>query len=190
MALGKITYADKETGDQVTATDINQIKSVVNFLVDRVFWADYNDGGTNNAIAFTAGNAIQLGNDKAGPFTNESFLPNDITTLWDVSTGFDFSELSIGDIVGIRFDIETTLNVNNQTGKVFLRVAEGSASEFDIPIMTQSQFKDSGVKLMSEYTEIYIGSADVRDNPAHIYFESDGAGSVKVNGWFVKVIKR
>jgi hypothetical protein len=150
------------------------------------FW-DYNDLGTQSSPIAIPGTSAWtlLTNDEGGPNTNKANKPTDIADIWNPSTNkFDFSELAIGDIVEIRFDaLLTTTSVNTEIG-VRLDVAQGSASNFQLPFIAPSNFKSTVADLpLNRYNLLYIGSQDIIDNPSAFEMNSDTACTIKVNGW-------
>ena len=157
----------------------------------RMGWADFNDltTATTPISVTSAGGWTLLTNDKAGPNTNTSFLPEGVTTSVFASNQFNFSQLDIGDAIDLRLDLLVTTSAPNQNILTRLRMGIGSPSEFSI-IFTQLQYKSAGLNYVSRYNGIYIGSNDIKNYPAKFEIMSDANASVHVNGWFCKFLLR
>lgn len=156
-----------------------------------VGFLDYNDlATTTTPIAVTSGTSpVKLTNDELGDFTNKDNAPDGVTDVWNEATDlFDFSELSIGDMVDIRIDIDVTTTQPNQQVDIDLRLAVG-AFEYTIPFL-RNDFKTVGVQRMVKFNGIYIGDANTKDNSAYFEISSDDDCSVVVNGWYCKIIKK
>lgn len=152
---------------------------------------DYNDLATaTTPISVPATNTyIALTNDGAGSFTNK-MPPGGVTDVWDtVNNRFDFSELSIGDMVDIRLDIEVTTSANNQEYTVVLELAQGG-SAYEIPFVTNKYVKTTGVDKLNIFNGVYLGDANTQGNYAQFKIKSPSSATVKVNGWYCKVIKK
>lgn len=154
---------------------------------------DYNDAATQTtpisiAVADTWYN---LTNDGAGPYTNKTYAFPDITDIWDtVGDEFDFSSLALGDTVDIRLDVEVTSTALNQDFDIDLVLAIGTAGEYRIPFIVEQQFKATGSRQLIRFNSIYMGDTNTRDNPGKFQIRSSDPGSVKVNGWYVRVSRR
>jgi hypothetical protein len=186
--MEKIGYPTKNTGDQFTAAEANEIKEKFNAVAQgRIMQADYNDSG--QVVPFVAGVPVSVPCDASGIFTNTLFLPDGVSLYNSADEQFDFSQLDIGDTVDIRLDIFPTLSAPNQSVTVNLVLASGTANEFRLPFITEQAYKTAGEKELLRYNGFYIGSADVRDNPAYFEFVSDGSGTLRVNGYYIRVVK-
>ena len=153
---------------------------------------DYNDLATattpiNLALANTQ---YELTNDGLGPDTNLTFKYTDIANLWNTTTNrFDFSNLSLGDTVDIRFDVEyTTPGANNA---VLLDIELGvGGTPYQLPIITFTNFKAAGAYQQVVWYSIYMGDTNTLNNPARLLASSDTAGvDVKVNGWYIRPMR-
>ncbi|HHZ95089.1 MAG TPA: hypothetical protein EYN67_05915, partial [Flavobacteriales bacterium] len=76
---------------------------------------DYNDTSTTTTpLVLTGGVWTTLPNDGLGAFSNDTYKPNGITELMDVSTGaIDPTELTLGNTLLIRNDYVVTPGTNN-----------------------------------------------------------------------------
>ncbi len=155
---------------------------------DRGF-VDYNDLATaTTPIVCTAGVATKLTNDKLGAFTNTTYAPTGITSLWDTSTNqLDFSQLKLGDQLVIRVDITpTTLSTNTD---ITLGITLGiGGSEYTLNYLSEKPFKT-----IQEHTNdiidmhIYMGDLNTLNNPGELRLTADKTANVKVNGWYIRV---
>ena len=176
--------------DDDTADDY--IKNKPEQLFASVGYFDYNDVATQTVpLNFTSGVELQLTNDTLGTFTDRTQAPYNVSNTWDeITNTFDFSELSIGDTLDLRVDLSLTTVGVNAIVKCFLRLGEGTASEYDVFIGSEyfkTAASNDNVKLGLEF---YIGSENVRTAPAKLILLSDTNGSVKVNGWYNRIIRR
>ena len=163
------------------------------FSLVEVGWYDYNDLATQSTpIALTTpGTKYDLTNDKLGPSTNISFGLDGVTDIWSsVSNRFDFSGLDIGNTLDTRVDVTIITTAANTAVQCEFEFAVGTGSAFPLPIFGPINFKTAGTYQIVVDRSFYIGSAVVRDNPVRIRMAADTAGAtVKVNGWFTRVIK-
>ena len=152
---------------------------------------DYNDLATDTTPINIVGGAapVAIPNDGAGAFTNKSFLPVGVTDVWNASTGlFDWAELKLGDMVDLRLDVEVTTTSPNQEVEISLELAVGGAP-YTVPFVRQ-QFKNAGPQTINRYNGIYLGDTNTLANPARFRIESDAAATLKVNGWYCKILIR
>lgn len=154
-------------------------------------FADFNDSATAvTPITYVpADNWKLLTNDKSGEFTLIDYLPEGITGALYDSNEFDFSEMSIGDMINMRTDLIVTTSSPNQEVETRLRVAIGTDSEFFIPFSTIT-YKSAEAHQLNMYNGIYIGSNDVLNSPARFEIKSDANASIVVNGWYCQLFLR
>lgn len=158
----------------------------------RVGWADYNDATTAiTPIATTGGTTwYQITNDAAGALTNEDYLPEGVTSLWDSTNDqFDFSELNIGDQVIIRATMVLTTSANNQEVDFRLVFGIGDPSEYSLQIAHLS-YKVAGEYPVAISFPFHIGNTFTRDNPAELQVRSDGNLSIEVEGFYIPITLR
>lgn len=169
------------------------IKNKPDQLFASVGYFDHNDLATQTTpLTYTSGVELQLTNDTLGSFTTLFQAPYGITDIWDSTTNtFDLSALDKGDTIDLRVDLNvSTLSVNS-TVKVFLRVAEGTANEYDIFVGSEYYKSSATFENVKMDLSYYIGNDDVRVTPAKLIFISDDTkGSVKVNGWYNRIIRK
>lgn len=155
-------------------------------------WADYNDNATSGTpLNVTGGGAaVVLTNDALGVYTNTAHLPSGVDRLWDPSTNnFDWSGLSIGDMVDIRIDITVTTASNNTAIDIDLELGTGG-SVYTIPFISEQDFKTSAAHKIVEFNGIYIGDSNTKDNGGRFKISADKNCTVTVNGWYVRCIRK
>lgn len=151
------------------------------------FW-DYNDLATSSTpLNASSGVPLALTNDGAGAFTNKAYKPEGITDVWNaVGSVFDFSELSLGDTVDIRLDVEVTTTAANQQVDVYLELGQG-AGAYTIPFVNLV-VKSAGTARGARFNSVYMGDVNTLNNSAQFFVLTDAAATVKVNGWYVRVL--
>ena len=148
---------------------------------------DYNDDGLAN-ISHTGGADTPLTNNEAGAFTNKTYPPLGVTDVWDeVGNEFDWSQLSLGDMVDIRLDIEVTTSSANQEITIELELGQGG-SAYRIPFI-HLFYKTTGAKKVGAFTGVYMGDTNTLNNAGQFIFTSANNATIKINGWYCKVIK-
>jgi hypothetical protein len=153
---------------------------------------DYNDlGTTSTPLTLVSGVPKRLTNDTLGAFTNVGEAPYGVANIWIQSASqFDFSALSVGDTLDMRVDCLLTTAGTNKTYKILLKLGIGTPAEFTT-LVGSGELKTAVTdeNIVKEIS-FYIGSEDVRDAPAELYILVDASGSVKVNGWYVRVLRK
>jgi hypothetical protein len=153
---------------------------------------DYNDLSTSTTpISVTGGaESVTITNDGLGQYTNKTYKPEGFSDIWNSSTNkFDWSDLSLGDMIDIRIDIKVTTTSPNQDVNVYLVLASGDINEYTIPFFKGS-FKNAGVHDINRFNGIYMGDDATLSNPSEFVIASDDDCTVLVRGWYVKVINR
>lgn len=173
-------YNSAYTGPQIDA-------AIGRAAVKAFGWQDFQDTATAiTPIALTtAGVWYNLTNNAAGPLSSTVYKVATHGTIWNSSTNsFDFSTLSIGDVVRFRTDISfTTSGVNHE---ISTRLAFGPGLVFSIPFDSQD-VKAASTKRRIRYWALTIKNDDTRLNPAKFQASSDGSGdTVVVGGWQVE----
>jgi hypothetical protein len=175
----------------LVATPGNVLVSGVAAAQEKVSgFIDYNDVTTaSTPVSIPATNTFtKLTNDGAGGSTNKLFPPTGVTELWNVATNqFDFTQLELGDQVDIRFDVEVTTTVANQGFEIQLTLGIGGSPY--TKTMFQGVRVTPGAKPTVPYFGIYMGDTDTLNNPCEVGVKSASACSVKVIGWYIRVIK-
>jgi hypothetical protein len=165
-------------------------KSEIEALQNSHGFVDYNDAATGTTpISVTANTWTKLTNDKLGANTKIDMLPVGVTRIWDSSTNqFKFDELLINSTLDNRYDLQVTTTGANQIVDLSLFAAIGSPIAFELPIMTSALFKTAGTYKINVFNGMYIGSNDVKNYPAEIKLRSDANCTVRVNGWYSRIV--
>lgn len=151
-------------------------------------WANYINGDLT-PINVPAGVETKLTLDASSGTIVEEFLPTGVTSLWDSVNGqFDFSSLSIGDMVDIRVDGSLTNTGINESFQLNLVSAVGSPSEFTLPFASGARFIP-GTSVLSRYNGIYIGFQDMIDFPSELRVISSDASSGFLVDVYIKVVR-
>jgi len=181
--------ADWEQSDD---TQDDYIKNKPTQLFSSVGYFHYTDTLTQTTpLTIIADTNKKLTNDGLGAQTNLTQAPYGVSTLFNTTTNeFDFSQLSIGDTLDLRVDLSLTTTSANQKYLVFLRVGEGSASQYDLPIFSGQIKNISSNNRIIGNEPFSIDYQEHIDNPATLYILSDDDGSVKVNGWYTSIIRK
>ena len=142
-------------------------------------------------LAFVASTPLQLTNDGGGAFTNYEQAPYGVSSIWNTSTNkFEFEKLSVGDAILISADLSISTTSVNQNLRLYIKLGIGTPSERDLLI---DSWNEKSVVTFEEFIKdvsFSIDNEDWRDAPAEIYILSDDDGSVKVNGWYVPIIRK
>ena len=214
----KVGVTPKETHiNQVWDDDMNELKLVVNDNADLhdsletevdantldiidlkaspkidIGILDYADLATQTTPITVIGGdpEVDIPNDGAGPFTNILYPPEGVTEVWDsVGQSFDWSELSLGDMIDIRLALVVTTSSINTAISVDLHLGSGG-SAYSIPFITSTNFKSTGEYILLRFNSIYMGNTDTLNSGGVFKISSDNNISYKVTGWYCKVIKR
>ena len=174
-----------------TALIMSEIPTIPDPYLTSIGFFDYADLATQTTpISFVTDVDKKLTNDGLGATTNKNYPPYGITDVWSTSTNAcNFSQLSLGDAIGIRFDVTATTTIANQVISGYIKLGVGTASEYQLQIFSEN-IKTSGANHRVFYTKLYIGSEDIRTAPAEFYVLSDNNGTVKVNGWYFQIERR
>lgn len=157
---------------------------------DKIGFFDYNNAGANQSHTGSGG-FVKLTNDELGSFTNKTYKPDTVTDVWDKTLNqFDFTDLALGDMVDIRVDVEVTTTTANQDVSLQLELGIGG-----VPYTLQVDFispKTAGFHRLLSYTGIYMGDTNTLNNPGEVQLDTDAslASAIKVNGWYIKIIRR
>lgn len=155
-------------------------------------FADYDDNATVTApLALVAGVWKKMTNDTLGVNTRTNALPAGITSVWNATNNqFVFTEIPLDSTLDGRFDFIVTTNANNLTIDLSAFVGIGSPSAYEFPLLTSTYFPTAGTYKLTAHSAMYMGSTDIKNYPAEIRMKCSGAGSVVVNGWFIRIDKK
>lgn len=179
------------TNNAGTKVELADLPTPPEQYLQSVGFFDYADLETQTTPLVLVSNVSKkLTNDTLGVSTNTSNAPYGVSSLWDSSTNtFNFSQLSIGDTIDIRFDVNVTTTVSNQIVKGYIKLGVGSPSEYILGIFGQ-QIKTPASNTQTIFTSIYIGNTDLIDYPSEVYLLTENSGSAKVNGWYCRVLRK
>lgn len=151
---------------------------------------DYDDLSTKTtALSYTSGD-LQITNDILGANTFLSQPPYGVSSVWDESTNsFNFSQLSEGDEVFVRVNIDNTTTASNQKSNLKLSFTDNVLGTFPITIGSEIQNKDAGTHNITEVTQFYVRNS-WKSNPVNLYYSSDANASIVVNGFHVYIVRK
>ena len=184
------TIPNDGTGDPLrTAFDksndnFNEVYNYTNGFID------YND--TTGAVSLTADTWTTIPNDGAGSFSNDTYKPEGVTELMDVSTGaIDTSELHLGDAILIRNDFNINPNTNNALLEFRYQLGTGGNAytlETNLGRLDDGSGKDYRFSLKPDL--IYMGDTNTKDNPIVIQVKLSTNGTLTNAGSVIQLIKR
>lgn len=194
--LHQVKGAMSATAGQIlTATGLGTATfQTPSFSTVAMGWYDYNDVTTQGTpIPLTLANTYyDLTNDGAGVNTKTTYAVAGVSNIWNTGTNrFNFSGLALGDTVELRADVTVTTTTANTGLEMVLELATGTGTPVLLPLLNNTNIKTSSTIQLVTDRGFYIGSALTQTNPAKIKMRADATGcTVKVNGWYVRVIKR
>lgn len=178
-----LEWADENTGNFSTASGGSEVAKQGS--------ADYSDTATaitpivilKDVFSFITNNALGIN-------TDVSNLPDGVTVLWDASNNqFDFSQLSIGSVVHLRFDLNIVAPSNNSEVLIAMDFAIGGVP-FTLNI-ARKYYKYAGTYTNETFTTFfYIKNANMMNFPAKPKIRVDDATTLVVNGWLCDVYKK
>jgi len=151
---------------------------------------DYNDTATlvTPITVLESAGEVALTNDGLGAYSTRQYAPRGIEDVWNASTGqFDWSMLSLGDVVDIRLDIEVTTTTPNTAIDVKLNLGSNT---YNLPFITQFNYKSAAPHSITEYNSFYIGNEGTLNGGGHFSLSSDEDCTVKVRGWYIKITRK
>ena len=151
---------------------------------------DYDDLETKTTpLNYTTGE-LKLTNDTLGTNTFLEQSPFGITSVWDESiNSFDFSQLSEGDQVFLRVNIDHTTTVANQVSGLKLKFSLGNDVFFYVDIDTDIENKQAGTHNITKLQDFYVRD-EWKNNPVDLIYISDDESSIVVNGWHPYIIRK
>lgn len=151
---------------------------------------DYND--TTGSVSLTANTWATIPNNGAGSFSNNTYKPEEVTELIDVSTGaIDTSELHLGDVILIRNDFQINPNTNNALLEFRYQLGAGANAynlETNLGRLDDGSGKNYRFSLKPDL--IYMGDANTKDNPIVIQVKLSTNGTLTNAGSAITLIKR
>lgn len=190
QTIGIGTNPNDGTGDTLRNAggkindNFNEVYNYTNGFID------YND--TTGAVSLTANTWTTIPNDGAGGFSNDTYKPEGVTELMDVSTGaIDTSELHLGDAILIRNDFEINPNTNNALLEFRYQLGAGGNSytlETTLGRLDDGSGKDYRFSLKPDL--IYMGDTNTKDNPISMQVKLSTNGTLTNAGSVIQLIKR
>lgn len=127
-----------------------------------------------------------LTNDGLGAGSSEDYLPDGIPSIWDADNNqFDFSSLSLGDIVTITIDIDVTTTIASSLIDVDLNFGEGG-TPFKISLFSLSIPTVRTVRIVRSLTFTLIDD-NTRLNPCRVIAKSSLLASAIVRKWHIAI---
>lgn len=178
------------TGDNLRdgATKINDnFTEVYNFTNGFI---DYND--TTGSVALTADTWTTIPNNGQGAFSNDTYKPEGVTDLMDVSDGsIDPTDLTLGDTILIRNDFKINPNTNNALLEFRYQLGNGGGLytlETTLGRLDDGSGKDYRFSLKPDL--IYMGDTNTISNPIRLQVKLSTNGTLLNAGSVIQLIKR
>ncbi len=151
---------------------------------------DYND--TTGSITLVSDTWTTIPNDGQGAFSNDTYKPEGVTDLMDVSDGsIDPTELSLGDTILIRNDFKVNPNTNNALLEFRYELGSGGGLytlETTLGRLDDGSGKDYRFSLKPDL--IYMGDTNTISNPIRLQVKLSTNGTLLNAGSVIQLIKR
>ena len=135
---------------------------------------------------------VDIPNDGQGAYSNDTYKPDGVTELMDVSTGaIDVSELSLGDSIIVRNDFTVTPKRNNC--KIEFRYSLGTGlGSYTLETNLGRLDNGSGTpyRFALKPDLIYMGDSNTKDNPIILQIKLSTKGKLTNAGTVIQVLKR
>lgn len=178
------------TGDNLRdgATKINDnFTEVYNYTNGFI---DYND--TTGSISLVSDTWTTIPNDGQGAFSNDTYKPQGVTDLMDVSDGsIDPTQLTLGDTILIRNDFKINPNTNNALLEFRYELGDGGGLytlESTLGRLDDGSGKDYRFSLKPDL--IYMGDTNTLNNPIRLQVKLSTNGTLLNAGSVIQLIKR
>tara|TARA_R110002051_G_scaffold100613_1_gene170968 strand:+ start:466 stop:1053 length:588 start_codon:yes stop_codon:yes gene_type:complete len=178
------------TGDNLRdgATKINDnFTEVYNYTNGFI---DYND--TTGSISLVSDTWTTIPNDGQGAFSNDTYKPQGVTDLMDVSDGsIDPTQLTLGDTILIRNDFKINPNTNNALLEFRYQLGNGGGLytlESTLGRLDDGSGKDYRFSLKPDL--IYMGDTNTLNNPIRLQVKLSTNGTLLNAGSVIQLIKR
>ena len=152
---------------------------------------DYRDQATGTTpISVSANTSTLITNDGAASDTYKKLPDTGVTDLYNTTFNrFEFSTLTIGDMIDIRLDLEITTTVNNQIFSIDLELGQGGTT-YTVPFIVDQEKKTFGATSVIRWNGIYMKDANTINNYGQFKIISPDALTVEVHGWYCKLMKQ
>ena len=178
------------TGDNLRdgATKINDnFTEVYNYTNGFI---DYND--TTGSISLVSDTWTTIPNDGQGAFSNDTYKPQGVTDLMDISDGsIDPTQLTLGDTILIRNDFKINPNTNNALLEFRYQLGNGGGLytlESTLGRLDDGSGKDYRFSLKPDL--IYMGDTNTLNNPIRLQVKLSTNGTLLNAGSVIQLIKR
>jgi hypothetical protein len=171
-----------ETSNQTVASKVNG--ATISAETVRMGVIDYNDLATATTPISVTGGAgfVDLTNDGLGSSTNKTYKVTGVGELWGTGTDlFDWSDLSLGDQVNIRVDLNITTTAANQVVTIQLLLGVGGSSY--ALVFGEEQYKTAGEHPFLRFSSVYMGNTNTLNNGAKFQVSSPDNCDIEVVGW-------
>ena len=155
-------------------------------------WGNYEDNQAS-LINVPADTWTQLTSNGLGAATITTYLPLNVTQLWDTSTNeLDLSEVAVGAQAGIRGDFFVYPTQNNTNIDLRLRFV---GTGFDFDLRKRLARLDEGADDESLGNDLYkliedisffVGSTNVQQAAITYEIKTSSESNVKMNGFYVR----
>jgi len=161
-------------------------------LLNAVGTFHYADLATQTTpISVTSGVETLLTNDALGAYTNISNAPYGVPTVYNADTNeFDFSSLSVGDIIHFRPDLNIDLTGTNTSYELYLKGSIGTAKEWILDLTSGGERKSTAEFHKNGFMGFDIAFEEMTTAPSQLFIKTDANATVKVNGWYIEVLRK
>ena len=150
---------------------------------------DYND--TTGVINLVADTWTTIPNNGQGAFSNDTYKPDGVVELMDVSTGaIDVTDISLGDAILIRNDFQINPSTNNALLEFRYQLGAGGGAytlETNLGRLDDGSGKNYRFSLKPDL--IYMGDLNTRDNPIILQVKLSTDGILTNAGTVIQLIK-
>jgi hypothetical protein len=212
MAQQSTSIPSKNTGDDLTASEFNELNNAVNAnstdaetrladleagggeggFISHLGIVDYNDTSTSSSpLALSADTWTTIPNNGLGSFSRND-LPTGVTSLLHTSTGaLDITELTENSTLKIRPDFTVTPDSNNASLQFRFLLGTG-ANQYNLPTSFGRLDLGAGVPYQfgSLIHGIYAGDSNTIDNPIFLQVKLSSTGSLVNAGMYIEVYKK
>ena len=150
---------------------------------------DANNSGS--PIAISADTWSIIPNDAAGPFSNTTYLPSGVTSMFDGGTGqIDPTQLALGDAALVRNDFSLTPSINGAHIQFRYTLGAGGGS-YTLEHQLGTMSNGGGVPYRFQFTDlIYMGDTNTRDNHIGLEVKCSEAATLANSGSVVQLVRR
>lgn len=175
-----------------SAPSQDAVYKAINQFVSAVGTFHYADLATQTTpISVTSGVETLLTNDALGAYTNISNAPYGVPTVYNADTNeFDFSSLSVGDIIHFRPDLNIDLTGTNTSYELYLKGSIGTAKEWVLDLTSGGERKSTAEFHKNGFMGFDIAFEEMTTAPSQLFIKTDANATVKVNGWYIEVLRK